>query len=400
MAERHGRIEMKINGKIKNGFCKRLAVIVAAIVAAVCCYTFLQVDRQPLMENEGRSFVKAQVASILEDNEQLEGVYVGDQRVQLTILSGAHQGESVEATSSSAYLYGVHCTEGMKVVAILSESRGEIVASVYGYNREPVIYLMVGLFLLTIWLIGGKQGIYSIFGLAFTFLCIFFFFLPMIYRGFSPVAAAVIVVIASTLVTMYLVAGVSVKGTAAVIGTIMGVLVAGIIAFVFGKLGHVTGYNVSDIENLIYVQEQVGIQVGELLFAGILISALGAVMDVSMSIASTLQELHDKNPAMGGRQLFRSGMTVGRDMMGTMSNTLILAFAGGSINTLVLFYAYAYSYTQMINMYDIGIEIIQGLSASLGVVLTVPFVSGIAAWMIAHAAAKEQKAAKTESGKF
>ncbi len=371
---------------IQKGLWKRLAVVAAAILTAVCFYTISQVERHPLMANEGRSFVKAEVVSVLEDNEQLEGVYVGDQLVQLRILSGAHKGETVEATSSSAYLYGAHCTEGMKVVAILSESQGEIVASVYGYNREPMLYLMIGLFLMIIWLIGGRQGLYSILGLAFTFICIFSFFLPMVYRGFSPVAAAVIVVIASTLVTMYLVAGISVKATAAVIGTVMGVLVAGIIALVFGRLCHVTGYNVSDIENLIYVQEQVGIQVGELLFAGILIAALGAVMDVSMSISSTLQEIHDKNPGLTGRQLFYSGMTVGRDMMGTMSNTLILAFAGGSINTLVLFYAYAYSYTQIINMYDIAIEIMQGVSASLGVVLTVPFVSAVAAWMLSHAA--------------
>ena len=369
-----------------HGIWKRLAVVVAAILTAYCFYTIAQVERQPLMENEGRSFVKAEVVSVLQDNEQLEGVYVGDQRVQLRILTGAHAEETVEAISSSSYLYGAHCKEGMKVVAILSESQGELVASVYGYNREPMLYLMIGLFLMIIWLIGGRQGLYSILGLAFTFICIFSFFLPMVYRGFSPVAAAVIVVIASTLVTMYLVAGISVKATAAVIGTVMGVLVAGIIALVFGRLCHVTGYNVSDIENLIYVQEQVGIQVGELLFAGILIAALGAVMDVSMSISSTLQEIHDKNPGLTGRQLFYSGMTVGRDMMGTMSNTLILAFAGGSINTLVLFYAYAYSYTQIINMYDIAIEIMQGVSASLGVVLTVPFVSAVAAWMLSHAA--------------
>ena len=369
-----------------HGIWKRLAVVVAAILTAYCFYTIAQVERQPLMENEGRSFVKAEVVSVLQDNEQLEGVYVGDQRVQLRILTGAHAEETVEAISSSSYLYGAHCKEGMKVVAILSESQGELVASVYGYHREPMLYLIIGLFLLTIWLIGGRQGLYSILGLAFTFVCIFCFFLPMIYRGFSPVAAAILVVIASTLVTMYLVAGVSVKATAAVIGTVMGVLVAGILAFLFGKLCHVTGYNVSDIENLIYVQEQVGIEIGELLFAGILIAALGAVMDVSMSISSTLQEIHDKNPGLTGRQLFHSGMTVGKDMMGTMSNTLILAFAGGSVNTLVLFYAYAYSYTQIINMYDIAIEIMQGISASLGVVLTVPFVSAVAAWMISRTA--------------
>lgn len=372
----------------KKDMCKRLLVLLAVVVTAVCFYTVSQVSRHPLMATDGREFVKARVVSVLEDNQQVHGVYIGDQTVELELLSGTNKGEQVEANSSSAYLYGVHCTEGMKVICIVSESQGELVTSVYGYNREPVMYLMLGLFLLTIWLIGGRQGLYAITGLVFTFVCILYFFLPMIYRGYSPVLAAIVVVVATTLVTMYLVAGFTVKATAAVIGTVMGVLVAGLIAFVFGKLSHVTGYNVSDIENLIYVQEQVDIQVGQLLFAGILIAALGAVMDVSMSIASTLQELHDQNPHMGAKELFRSGMTVGRDMMGTMSNTLILAFTGGSINTIVLFYAYDYSYTQLINMYDMAIEVIQGVSASLGVVLTVPFVSFIGAWMIAHAARK------------
>ncbi len=371
--------------KPKKGMKKRLLALLAVIAIAICYYTVSQVARQPLLETEGREFVRARVISVLEDNEQLDGVYIGDQTVMLELLSGSHKGEQVEANSSSAYLYGVHCTEGMGVICIVSESQGEIVASVYGYNREPAMYLMIGIFLLAIWLIGGRQGMYSILGLAFTFISILYFFLPMIYRGYSPVFAAVVVVIATTLVTMYLVAGFTVKATVAVIGTIMGVLAAGVIAFVFGKISHVTGYNVSDIENLIYVQEQCGIQVGGLLFAGILIASLGAVMDVSMSISSTLQELYNKKPDMGTRELFRSGMTVGRDMMGTMSNTLILAFTGGSINTIVLFYAYAYSYTQLINMYDMAIEVMQGVSASLGVVLTVPFVSLIGAWMIVHA---------------
>lgn len=363
---------------------KRAVTLLALLAVVVCFVQVSRVQREPLLATEGRSFIKARVLSVLVDNERLEGVYVGNQTVELEILSGEHTGETVEAISSSSYLYGTHCVEGMRVVAILSESRGELVASVYAYNREPAIYLIVGLFLLTIGLIGGKKGVFSILGLGFTFACIFFFFLPLIYRGASPILSAVLVVIASTLVTLYLVAGYTVKATAAVIGTVMGVLVAGLLALAFGKLAHVTGYNVSDIENLIYVQEQTGIQVGELMFAGILIAALGAVMDVSMSISSTLQELHDKNPRMTGRELFRSGMTVGRDMMGTMSNTLILAFVGGSINTVVLFYAYDYSYLQLINLYEVAIEVIQGISASLGVVLTVPFVSLVGSWMIAR----------------
>ncbi len=368
--------------QIQTGFRKRLLLVIFAAVVAVCFYTISQVHRVPLMENGGRSFVKAQVTSIIQDHEQSGDVYIGDQTVQLELLSGDHAGESVEATSSSAYLYGVHCTIGMKVIAIVSESNGELVTSVYGYNRAPALYAIVALFLLSILVIGGKCGLYSVIGLVFTFISILWFFLPAIYRGWSPILAAIVVVVLTTLVTMYLVGGFTAKATSAVLGTILGVLAAGVLAWIFGKITHVTGYNVSDIENLIYVQEETGIQVGELLFAGILIAALGAVMDVSMSISSTLQELHEQNPTMTARQLCRSGMTVGRDMMGTMSNTLILAFAGGSINTIVMFYAYDYEYLQLINLFDMAIEIIQGISASMGVILTVPFVSCIGAWLI------------------
>ena len=98
-------------------------------------------------------------------------------------------------------------------------------------------------------------------------------------------------------------------------------------------------------------------------------------MDVAMSISSTIEEISHQNPELGVKGLFFSGMRVGKDMMGTMSNTLILAFAGGSINTLVFIYAYNYEYLQMINMFDIGIEIIQGVASSMGVILTVPILS-------------------------
>ena len=135
-------------------------------------------------------------------------------------------------------------------------------------------------------------------------------------------------------------------------------------------------------KNLIINLLSTNIKIGDLLFAGILISSLGAVMDVGMSIASTLNELQEKKEIMSVKELFASGMNVGRDMMGTMSNTLILAFTGGSLNTLVFIYAYDYPYLQIINIYSIGIELMQGLSASMGVVLTVPFTSLIGAWLL------------------
>ena len=155
----------------------------------------------------------------------------------------------------------------------------------------------------------------------------------------------------------------------------MGVAVSGIIGLLFGKLSHISGYNTEEIENLIYVAQNCKLQVGDLLYSGILIASLGAVMDVAMSISSTIQEIHDRNPEISKKELFKSGIHVGKDMMGTMSNTLILAFTGSSLNTMIMIYAYSYPYNQMINMYSIGIELLRGISGTIGIILAVPFVS-------------------------
>ena len=98
-------------------------------------------------------------------------------------------------------------------------------------------------------------------------------------------------------------------------------------------------------------------------------------MDVAMSISSTIEEISHQNPELGVKGLFFSGMRVGKDMMGTMSNTLILAFTGSSLNTMIMIYAYSYPYNQMINMYSIGIELLRGISGTIGIILAVPFVS-------------------------
>lgn len=191
-----------------------------------------------------------------------------------------------------------------------------------------------------------------------------------------------VIVILSTLLTLWLLGGVSKKTVSAVVGTVSGVVVAAAAAVVFGKAAGITGYNVSDIETLNYVAQNTQIKIGQLLFSGIIIAALGATMDVGMSIASTIQELHERSPQLGTKELFVSGIRVGRDMMGTMANTLIFAYVGGSLSTLVVNYAYNLSYNQLINSYVIGTEIMQGLSGTLGVVLTVPITAAVAAVLI------------------
>lgn len=364
---------------MKQKQMKGVCLLIAGILFLLLFFSFSGIEKTKLLDTDGRNFEKAEVTNVISGNLSNSGS--GKQTVELKLLSGDHKGKIIQATSSQSYLFGAKCKKGMKVIAIVNESKGELLASVYSVNRGPMVWLMAAVFVAIVVAVGGRKGIASILSLVFTMLCIFFIFLPMIYKGISPILAAVLVVAFTTVVTMCMVDGITKKSVAAMLGTIIGVVFSGAFALIFGQVTSITGYNVSDIENLVYVGEMTDIKIGELLFAGILIASLGAVMDVGMSIASTLNELKEQNSEMMLKELFQSGMNVGRDMMGTMTNTLILAFTGGSINTLVFIFAYNYEYQQVINMYSVGIEIMQGLSSSLGVIMAVPVTSWIAAFL-------------------
>ena len=355
---------------MKQKQMKGVCLLIAGILFLLLFFSFSGIEKTKLLDTDGRNFEKAEVTNVISGNLSNSGS--GKQTVELKLLSGDHKGKIIQATSSQSYLFGAKCKKGMKVIVIINESKGELLASVYSVNRGPMVWLMAAVFVAIVVAVGGRKGISSILSLVFTMLCIFFIFLPMIYKGISPILAAVLVVAFTTVVTMCMVDGITKKSVAAMLGTIIGVVFSGAFALIFGQVTSITGYNVSDIENLVYVGEMTDIKIGELLFAGILIASLGAVMDVGMSIASTLNELKEQNPQMMLKELFQSGMNVGRDMMGTDSNTLILAFAGSSVSTLLLDYAYDLPYQQIINSNNIGIAIMQGLAGSFGIVLSVP----------------------------
>ena len=349
-----------------------LIYLLFVCVFAVFVFKLNQVEKTELVVRTGQTFEKAEVTEILQDNLDSNGTRVGEQKVHLKMLTGARKGEELDVTSSSGYLFGAACTVGMKVVVMQSVAGETTIASVYSQDREWVIYIFALLYLLALCVIGGKQGIKGCLGLIFTFFCVIFVYLPLVYLRFSPFWAAVFICFLTTLVTMYLIGGPTKKTCAATLGTLAGVVLAGLSAWCFSKASGISGYNVSDIETLMTLWNTNRIQVGGLLFSGLLISCLGAVMDVAMSISSAIDEIYKQNTSLTRKELFKAGMRVGRDMMGTDSNTLILAFAGSSVSTLLLDYAYDLPYQQIINSNNIGIAIMQGLAGSFGIVLSVP----------------------------
>lgn len=349
-----------------------LIYLLFVCVFAVFVFKLNQVEKTELVVRTGQTFEKAEVTEILQDNLNSNGTRVGEQKVRVKMLTGARKGEKLDVTSSSGYLFGAACTVGMKVVVMQSVAGKTTIASVYSQDREWVIYIFALLYLLALCVIGGKQGIKGCLGLIFTFFCVIFVYLPLVYLRFSPFWAAVFICFLTTLVTMYLIGGPTKKTCAATLGTLAGVVLAGLSAWCFSKASGISGYNVSDIETLMTLWNTNRIQVGGLLFSGLLISCLGAVMDVAMSISSAIDEIYKQNTSLTRKELFKAGMRVGRDMMGTDSNTLILAFAGSSVSTLLLDYAYDLPYQQIINSNNIGIAIMQGLAGSFGIVLSVP----------------------------
>lgn len=366
------------NIKFTGLLTRRKAVRYLIYLLLVCVFAVFviklnQVEKTELVVRTGQTFEKAKVVKILEDNLQENGTRVGEQKVRVHMLTGERKGQDLDITSSSGYLFGAACKPGMKVIVMQSVAGDSTVASVYTQDREGVIYIFALIYLLALCLIGGKQGIKGCLGLIFTFFCVIFVYLPLVYLKFSPFWTAVFVCFITTLVTMYLIGGPTRKTCAATLGTLAGVVLAGISAWCFSKASGISGFNVSDIETLMTLWNTNRIQVGGLLFSGLLISCLGAVMDVAMSISSAIDEIYRQNTSLTRKELFKAGLRVGRDMMGTDSNTLILAFAGSSVSTLLLDYSYDLPYQQIINSNNIGIAIMQGLAGSFGIVLSVPF---------------------------
>lgn len=380
-------IKMKLTKQKIIGYISAAIVLAVSTVLIILLNSF---DKVELVSTYNRTFEKATVKEITKDNLEEDGERYGNQEVVLHIKTGSYAGQDVSAISPNGNLFGAACTVGLDVIAIVSANdSGDPVVTVYSRDREYVVYIFVTLFILLLWIVGGKKGLKSAVCLALTFVLTVFVFFPLVYRGFSPFWASALVCVVSTVITIFFVAGANVKSVAAIAGTAFGVLVAGILAVIFGQLAGISGYNVSEVESLLFVGQNVPIDIGGLLFSGILISTLGAVMDVGMSLASTIDEIHGKKPELSVSELFRSGINVGRDMMGTMSNTLILAFVGGSIITLMLDYCYDLSYYQLINSNNICIEIMQGLAGTIGIVLTVPFTSLLAAVLIKRHAANK-----------
>lgn len=365
-------------------------VIVLAILAGIAMWINRANENETTPDSGRLVYAPAKVTAVLSDNaqedfENAEGRRVGDQELEIQILSGDHKDEIMTVTNYMSALFNVDVQQGDRIIVrIMTDENGSYYASVFNYDRGIVLGGFLLIFFILLATLGGKKGLGALAGLLLTLGCIWFILIPCLLRDVPAIPVTIAVSAVSAAAGLIFLNGYSKKTFCAVCGCVGGVLVSGIAAAVVGSLSPMNGFNMQEAENLILYGADQGLKVSGLLVCGVLISALGAVMDVALGIASSVWEMKEQNPDASVGSLFRSGMQIGKDAMGTMANTLILAFAGSSLNMLILVQTYNIPFLQLINTDSIALEVVQSVAGSIGILLTVPLVAFISARLMAH----------------
>lgn len=360
---------------------------------------------QPVQTQE-RIQVKAKVIDVGQSyvKEEAEGIERTLQDVKIKIIEGKYKNQEIDTTYVMTYdvdnkIVGYELSKGNTVIVQLS-AEGDTIqdVTIQEIVRQNYIILMIIVFFAIILLIGKKQGIKAILGLVVTILAIYFIMIKGIYAGQNAIWLSIATSVVIIVLTFIIIAGLNKKSLTAALGTSGGVISAGIMAVIFGYLAKLSGVTEESLF-LSVASNQIVFNFRELFFAGIVISALGACMDVGMSIASSLDEIKQKNPEITWKELLKSGMNIGRDVIGTMTNTLILAYVGGALTLILLFMASNMSIGDIINKETIATEAVSALAGSMGVVFTVPITSLIYSLLNKDKTVYDKKAKNIVEGK-
>ena len=340
-------------------------------------------------QQRGEAYVEYETGRVLEilsdscePDAEADGAYRGDQSLLVAVTSGQYRGQTLLTSNAVGPLYGEPAASGDHVTLLISTyADGSHNATVYEHDRSIAIGLILAAFLLVTVLVGGKTGAKSILGLAMTVAVLVLLLIPLLLKGWPTVWT---VFLLCSYIAVIL-GGVNRKILCACLGTIAGMALATVFGLGAQALAHVNGLRISDVEPLLQLR-QTGTPIGlrGLLVGGIIISSLGAVMDVAMSISSALSELKAVNPEMTLGELWKSGRNIGRDMVGTMTNTLILAFLGSGFTLMIYLYSLDLPWRELMSSSYLALEVVSGVSSAIGVILAVPVTTIIGALLLSR----------------
>lgn len=368
---------------------KAINAIFSKIISVIFILFFVLLVPQPVRaDEEDIVTVRGKIVKIVsEDMEELGGVFgdsglkIKKQILEIKILRGEYKGETVYAQNiiDERMAYNIFVDEGDEVLLHIEKDDMQGIANAYVadiYRQKYLVYLLLA-FLLLLVLFGGFKGIKAVITLGLTGLAVVKILLPLILQGKNPILVSVPVCAGIIAVTLIIISGFNKKTFSAIFGTTGGVLIAGGVAYFVGSVAKLTGLGNDEAQMLMFLPQQVNFDFKGLLFSGIILGALGAIMDVGMSIASAMHEIEAANPEISNKDLIKSGMNVGRDIMGTMSNTLILAYAGGSLHLMLLLLGHEIPMSEVINWDMMASEVVRALAGSIGLVFAIPITAVI-----------------------
>lgn len=308
------------------------------------------------------------------------------QQVLVEVRSGKFKGQNVyiDNVITGNPAYDILLSNNDKVVLHL-EPKTEFIDDISDVDffisdieRTGALYILTGIFFLLLVFIGRTKGLYSFISILCTAGLIFFALTPMILSGVPPIFASLIVCILSTVITIYAVGGFNRKSSSALIGTVLSLIFAALLSYITIKIASLTGF--SGEETMFLYNARQDLDFKGILSASIMLAALGAVMDVGVSIASTVNEIHETDNSLGIRELFASGMNVGRDIIGTMSNTLILVYLGSALPLVLL--SNNIDLNKFFNLNQVATEISSALIGSIAILICVPLTAIISSYLI------------------
>ncbi|KAF1083309.1 MAG: YibE/F family protein [Candidatus Rifleibacterium amylolyticum] len=303
--------------------------------------------------------------------------------VDIEFTAGPYAGKvmSTEHFEAPGSIYNLDLEVGQTVLAVAEEQEGQLITGIDEHYKAGRLLFISALLLLLIAGVAGKNGVKAMLALFFTLIIIFGLMARMLLSGWAPIPLTIVAALVIAIVNLLIIAGRTRKGLVAIIGTFSGVVLAGLFGWLAAILLKLTGYTGHESTYLQLLNAELDLR--GLLVSGIIIGALGAVMDVSISIASSLLEISRANPGYDRIRLFESGMNIGRDIIGSMVNTLILAYTGASL-TLILLFALQkedFPLIKIMNMEFICAEIVRSLAGLFGMVLAIPVTAIVAAYI-------------------
>lgn len=332
-------------------------------------------DTSNLKEEYQIELYKAKVLEII-DTIVLEDTEI--QTLKIEITNKEFKGEeSVIKNTLTGNNYDIKLNEGDKITVIMQENdNADPSFYFHNYDKTNHLIILITIFSLSVLILGGMKGFKALLSLVFTIFLILAVLVPLLLKGYNPIILSILTCIISTIVTFIITNGFTKKTLIAIIGVSGGLLIGGLIAYIFGILAKITGFSSENAQMLQYLPGNISFDFKGLLFAGIIIGALGACMDVAMEITSSLMEIKKHNPKITDKEIVKSGFNIGKDIMGTMVNTLILAYTGGSLSTILIFTGFEKTLSEVINLDSIATEIIRAISGSMGLLFSIPITIG------------------------